>query len=128
MLAKEIGKIKTGGGTAVNFFPDLSLEEMKGWYSPASGFQKRGFCLAQWKGLWIGPHGAVVPCQPLGHEMGSVRKPAPLTAFSAGPAAKFRKALLRQGGFLPTCSRCGRSSYSSTYCVKAAVPAGKGRQ
>lgn len=117
-LAREIRKIKADSGPAVNFFPDLSLEEMKGWYSPSSGFQKRGFCLAQWKGLWLGPRGEVVPCQPLGHEMGSVGKTAPLGAFSAGPAARFRKALLRQGGFLPTCSRCGRSSYSSTYCVR----------
>ena len=126
-LAKEIEKIKAGRGAAVNFFPDLSREELEAWYSPSSGFQKRGFCLAQWKGLWLGPRGELVPCQPLGHEMGSVRKTPPLKAFSAGPAAKFRKALLRQGGFLPTCSRCGRSSYSSTYCLKAAVPAGTGK-
>lgn len=126
-LHKEIQKIKAGRGPAVNFFPDLSREELEGWYSPSSGFQKRGFCLAQWKGLWLGPRGEVVPCQPLGHEMGSARKGAPLAAFGAGPAAKFRKALLRQGGFLPTCSRCGRSSYSSTYCVKAAIPAGAGK-
>ena len=126
-LAKEIEKIKAGRGAAVNFFPDLGREELEGWYSPSSGFQKRGFCLAQWKGLWLGPRGELVPCQPLGHEMGSVRKTPPLKAFSAGPASKFRKALLRQGGFLPTCSRCGRSSYSSTYCLKAAVPAGTGK-
>lgn len=127
VLAKEIEKIKAASGPAVNFFPDLGREELEAWYSPVSGFQKRGFCLAQWKGLWIGPRGEVVPCQPLGHEMGNIKKTAPLKVFSAGPAAKFRKTLLGQGGFLPTCSRCGRSSYSSTYCLKAAVPAGTGK-
>ncbi|MDD5209746.1 MAG: radical SAM protein [Elusimicrobiales bacterium] len=128
VLAGEIKKIKADSGPAVNFFPNLSAEEMKGWYAPGSGFQKRGFCLAQWKGLWIGPRGEVVPCQPLGHEMGNIRKTAPLDVFSGKPAADFRKALLRRGGFLPTCSRCGRSSYSSTYCVKAAVPARVGKR
>ncbi len=128
VLAGEIKKIKSGSGPAVNFFPDLSEEEMKGWYSPRSDFRKRGFCLAQWKGLWIGPRGEVVPCQPLGHEMGSIRKTAPLDVFSGKPAAGFRKALLRLGGFLPTCSRCGRSSYSSTYCLKAAIPARTGKR
>lgn len=128
VLFREIKKIKADSGPAVNFFPDLSAEEMKGWYSPGCGFQKRGFCLAQWKGLWIGPRGEVVPCQPLGHEMGSIRKTAPLEVFGGKPAADFRKALLRLGGFLPTCSRCGRSSYSSTYCAKAAVPVRTGKR
>ena len=98
---------------AVRFDLDLSPEEMRGWYSPRADFKKRGFCLAQWKGLWIGPGGEVITCQPLGYEMGSVRAKPALEVFNGPGFKKFRAALLKSGGYLPTCSRCGRTSYTS---------------
>lgn len=112
-LARETALIKAAGDPSVRFDLDLSPEEMRGWYSPRSDFKKRGFCLAQWKGLWIGPRGEVITCQPLGHEMGSVRAQPALEVFNGPGFKKFRAALLKSGGYLPTCSRCGRTSYTS---------------
>lgn len=112
-LTRETALIKAAGDPAVRFDLDLSPEEMRGWYSPRSDFKKRGFCLAQWKGLWIGSCGEVLTCQPLGHEMGSVRAKPALEIFNGTDYRKFRAALLKSGGYLPTCSSCGRTSYTS---------------
>lgn len=46
-----------------------------------------------------------------GHVMGNVKDG--LTAFGGPGYDRFRKTPVRHGGFLPTCSRCGRTSYSA---------------
>jgi MoaA/NifB/PqqE/SkfB family radical SAM enzyme len=120
-LARQTARIKALKDPCVRFDLDLSPAEMRGWYSPRSGFKKRGFCLAQWKGLWIGPRGEVITCQPLGHEMGNVRDTPALEAFNGPAFRKFREVLLKCGGYLPTCSRCGRTSYTSIPSRKPAA-------
>lgn len=112
-LARETNKIKAACDPAVRFKLDLNPAEIRRWYSPRSDFKKRGFCLAQWNSLWIDPCGEVVSCQPMGYRMGSVRSRQALDIFNGQDFRKFRAALLKSGGYLPTCSRCGRTSYIS---------------
>lgn len=110
-LAAQVRKIKAEKDPGVRFDLDLSPAEMALWYDPSAEFRKKGFCLAQWKGLWVGPKGELLSCQPLGHVMGNIKDG--LAAFGGPGYARFRKTLVRHGGFLPTCSRCGRTSYST---------------
>ncbi|MBI4352181.1 MAG: radical SAM protein [Elusimicrobia bacterium] len=112
-LARETALIKAAGDPAVRFQPDLAPEELRAWYSPRSAFKKPGFCLAQWRGLWIDPRGELITCQPLGHALGSIRSKPALEVFNGPGFRKFRAALLKNGGYLPTCSRCGRTTFTS---------------
>lgn len=112
-LARETARIKAAGDPAVRFQPDLGPEGIRDWYSPLSDFKQPGFCLAQWKGLWINPFGEIISCQPLGLVLGSIRRRPALKEFNGNGFTKFRSLLLKTGGYLPTCSRCGRTSFSS---------------
>ncbi|MBI5745110.1 MAG: radical SAM protein [Elusimicrobia bacterium] len=112
-LYAQIHKIKAEKDPRVRFDLELSAGEMRKWYDPASRLSKKGFCMSPWNGVWIAPSGEIVSCQPLGHRLGSALKDGCLGAFNSPAYAGFRKALLRRGGFLPTCSRCGRTAYMS---------------
>jgi len=113
-LAAEIKKIKAERDPGVRFDLDLAPAGLKKWYAPKIKFLKKGFCLGQWNGVWIGPNGDIVSCQPLGHTMGNITEGDWLAAYNGPAYRKFRELLKKQGGFLPTCSRCGRTSYTST--------------
>ena len=114
-LAAEINKIKAAKDPSVRFDLDLTEAEMKLWYDPKRKFTKKGFCLGQWNGIWVSPNGDIVPCQPLGHVMGNITQDDWLAAYNGPAYREFRKLLIKQRGFLPTCSRCGRTSYTSTH-------------
>ncbi len=112
-LYAQISKIKKEHDPRVRFDLDLSRGEMENWYDPAASLEKKGFCVSPWNGLWIDPAGNIVSCQPLGHRLGSALNGNCLKAFNGPVYAEFRKTLARHGGFLPTCSRCGRTAYMS---------------
>lgn len=112
-LYAQIAKIKAEKDPGVRFDMELSLPEMKRWYDPAATLRKKGFCMSPWNGIWLDPKGDIVSCQPLGHKLGSAVKEGCLKAFNGPAYARFRATLARHGGFLPTCSRCGRTAYMS---------------
>jgi len=114
-LAAQIRKIKAEKDPSVRFDLDLDEAGMKLWYDTKVKFAKKGFCLGQWNGIWAGPNGDIVSCQPLGHVMGNISKGDWRAAYNGPAYAKFRDLLVKQGGFLPTCSRCGRTSYTSAH-------------
>ena len=112
-LSAQLSKIKAEKDPRVRLDLDMPRGEMKKWYEPDSAPGKKGFCMSPWNGLWIDPAGDIVSCQPLGHKLGSALKGNALKVFNGPVYARFRKTLARHGGFLPTCSRCGRTTYMS---------------
>jgi len=105
-LAAQISRIKAAGGP-VSFYPDLSGPALRAWYSARSDFKKPGFCRGQFSAAWLSPSGELLSCQPLAVALGSPE------AYNGPAYAAFRKLLLKSGGFLPACRRCGREPYSS---------------
>ncbi|OGR45268.1 MAG: hypothetical protein A2X35_03215 [Elusimicrobia bacterium GWA2_61_42] len=112
-LHAQILRIKAEKDPKVRFDQELSLKEMENWYDPKAALAKKGFCMSPWNGIWVDPAGDIISCQPLGHKLGSALKGNCLEAFNGPEYARFRKTLARHGGFLPTCSRCGRTAYMS---------------
>ena len=112
-LHAQIMKIKAEKDPGVRFDLELSPGEMKRWYDPSAVLKKKGFCMSPWNGIWVDPAGEIISCQPLGHKLGSALKENCLKTFNGPAYARFRKTLARHGGFLPTCSRCGRTAYMS---------------
>ena len=112
-LFAQISKIKAEKDPKVRLDLNLSRGEMGKWYDPGSALEKKGFCISLWNGIWIDPAGNIISCQPLGHRLGSALKRNVLKAFNGPVYAKFRRTLVGHGGFLPTCSRCGRTAYMS---------------
>jgi len=114
-LAAETAKIKAEKDPSIRFDLDLTENEMRLWYDPKTRITKQGFCLGQWNSVWVGPNGDMISCQPLGHVMGNITQGDWLKTYNGPAYRKFRKLLIKQGGFLPTCSRCGRTSYTSAH-------------
>jgi len=106
-LAAQISRIRAAAGPAVSFYPDLSGPALRAWYSPRSAFKKPGFCRGQFSAAWLSPSGELLSCQPLAVALGAPG------AYNGPAYAAFRKLLLKSGGFLPACRRCGREPYSS---------------
>lgn len=104
---------RLSGGSA-KFYPDLDLEGIRAWYNPRSQFKRHGFCAGQWRAAWVSPYGDLLTCQPLAH----LTQKAPLkdlaAAYRGEGYAAFRRLLIRCGGFLPACRRCGREPYHPT--------------
>lgn len=95
---------------AVKFYPDLDQAGIKAWYDPSRSFRKSGRCAGQWNAAWVSPYGELLSCQPLAHKLsGQDEKPA--KAYSGRAYSDFRAALLKAGGFFPSCGRCGREPY-----------------
>jgi len=94
---------------AVKFYPALDPAGIKAWYDPSRSLKKAGRCAGQWDALWISPYGDLLSCQPLACALGPAADP--LAAYNGPAYVAFRKALLRAGGFFPSCGRCGREPY-----------------
>ncbi|MFA6028452.1 MAG: radical SAM protein [Elusimicrobiota bacterium] len=114
-LLREMARIRAERDPSVRFELDLTPAEIRAWYDPAAEVPKKGFCLGQWNCLWVVPDGTLVSCQPLGHRLGRLRGGDYRRAFNGPAYRRFRALLMRQGGFLGVCSRCGRSSHSSEH-------------
>jgi MoaA/NifB/PqqE/SkfB family radical SAM enzyme len=112
-LVREIKTIKELGGSRIKFYPDLDFTGIKAWYDPARTFKKTGFCAGQWDALWISPYGNLLTCQPLAHNISSVREGNLRLAYNSPAYTAFRRALLKRGGFFPACARCGREPYQA---------------
>lgn len=112
-LYEQILKIKGERDPGVRFDLELSRAEMKRWYDPRAKLERGGTCMGLRNGLWIDPSGNLISCQPLGCRLGSALKENCLAAFNGPAYGRFRAALAQSGGFLPTCSRCGRAAYMS---------------
>lgn len=109
-LAREISAITKEGGAS--FYPALKGAALRAWYSPSMVFRKPGFCRGQFGAAWFSPAGELLTCQPLAVKI-SGRTGDFLKAYGGPAYAAFRKMLLRNGGFLPVCRRCGREPYAS---------------
>jgi len=107
VLAAEISKIKAEAGNSVSFYPDLPGPALRAWYSPGARFKKSGFCRGQFSAAWLSPSGQLLTCQPLAVKIGGPE------TYNGPAYAAFRKLLIKNGGFLPACRRCGREPYSS---------------
>ncbi|MDD2805046.1 MAG: DegT/DnrJ/EryC1/StrS family aminotransferase [Elusimicrobiales bacterium] len=106
-LSAQIARIRASAGPSVSFYPDLSGQALRAWYSTRSNFKKPGFCRGQFSAAWLSPSGELLSCQPLAVTLGAPG------AYNGPSYASFRRLLLKSGGFLPACRRCGREPYSS---------------
>ena len=82
--------------------PDLSLDEIKDWYSPA--FKTKRKCLFVYRSLFIYPNGDVVPCENFKFVMGNINKEPFLDIWNSPNYVKFRKGLRKS--IYPGCARC----------------------
>jgi MoaA/NifB/PqqE/SkfB family radical SAM enzyme len=126
-LVEQVAFIKAQRDPKVRFDLDLSPTEMLAWYDPRRAFSKKGFCLGQWKGLWLAPDGEAISCQPLNFRLGRVSGDDWKSVFNGARFDAFRRLLIKQGGFLPSCARCGRTSYSSAFYQDFIADAEKSR-
>jgi len=111
-LVSEIKKIKNHRDKKVRFFPDLSDNDIYKWYNPDITYKRKGFCKGQFDSLWISPYGDILSCQPLSYRLGRLNLSDPLSSVNSKKYFKFRKFLIKEGGFFPVCSRCGREPYT----------------
>jgi radical SAM protein with 4Fe4S-binding SPASM domain len=106
VLAGQIGNIReTHGDLNLDFVPDLTDEEMRGYYEDPKFLPQRtsNRCLSPWTTTYIYPNGDVVPC--LSYVAGNVRKDRFLDIWNGESFREFRRALRGCGSF-PVCSRC----------------------
>ena len=111
-LAKGAAEVRRLAGKDAKFYPPLTGREIKKWYSPAAKMERPGFCLGQFNAAWFAPDGSLLTCQPLAARI-SRRTAAPLAAYNGQAYKAFRRLLIKNGGFFPSCRRCGRAPYSS---------------
>ena len=111
-LAAGAAEVRRLAGDSVKFYPRLNAAGIKAWYSPSARLKRPGFCLGQFNAAWFAPDGALLSCQPLAVRL-AARPPDPLGAYNGAAYASLRKLLVRNGGFFPSCRRCGRAPYSS---------------
>ena len=97
-----IKKIKKKFPSGVTFTPDLSLSEVRNWYSP--NFKTKRKCLFLWRGLFIYPNGDVYPCESLKYPIGNIYKEAFSAIWNNEKYIKLRKVIKK--GLLPACARC----------------------
>lgn len=112
-LAAEISKIKAEAGDSALFYPSLRGPALRAWYSPRARFKKTGFCRGQFSAAWFSPAGETLTCQPLAVKINAPKGGGPLAAHNSPAYAAFRRLLVRNGGFLPACRRCGREPYTA---------------
>ena len=82
--------------------PDLSLKEIKDWYS--SQFKSKRKCYFIYRGCFIYPNGDVVPCESLKFIMGNIREQRFNEIWNSKKYIKFRNKLKK--GLFPACARC----------------------
>lgn len=110
-LAVQIRKIKKEAGRAVSFFPDLNGTRLRAWYDSARRERRAGLCRGQFRAAWFSPAGELLSCQPLAVKIASAGDGFK-EAYNGPAYTAFRKLLLKNGGFLPACRRCGREPYA----------------
>lgn len=113
-LAAQISEVRAAvkdGFGSVKFMPDLNTRQIGAWYDRKALLRKQGVCRAQWNQLWLSPWGDVLACVPLIHALGNIRERPWREIYNGSEFRAFRETLLKAGGLLPTCSRCGRESY-----------------
>jgi len=84
------------------FTPDLTLEEIKSWYS--SNFKSKRKCYFVWRGCFVYPNGDVAPCESIKMIMGNINEEPFMKIWNSKKYIKFRKVLKK--GLLPACARC----------------------
>jgi len=97
-----IKDLKKRFGLNVTFLPDLSLPEVKNWYS--KDFKTGRKCLFLWRGLFIYPNGDVYPCESLKYPVGNIYRENLSEIWNNERYLMLRKVLRK--GLLPACARC----------------------
>lgn len=85
-----------------NITPDLTLREIRDWYS--SNFKSKRRCYFAYRGCFIYPNGDVVPCESIKFTMGNLHSQKFMDVWNSKKYIKFRKVLRRS--LLPACARC----------------------
>jgi molybdenum cofactor biosynthesis enzyme MoaA len=112
-LAAEISKIKAEAGDSVHFYPSLEGPALRAWYSLRGSFKKTGFCRGQFSAAWFSPAGETLTCQPLAVKINAAPGAGALETHNSPAYSSFRRLLIRNGGFLPACRRCGREPFTA---------------
>lgn len=99
---EQIKKLRSEFGDRIAFTPELSDEELRGWYSPA--FDSKRKCLFMFRGLFVYPNGDAYPCESISYKMGNVFKEGFSSVWNGERYKKFRRILKK--GLLPACARC----------------------
>lgn len=95
------------GGLKVDFYPNLSREELRTYYEHPWKVPRGygGRCLSPWIVAYVFPDGEVRPCLNSTYSFGNI-KDRPFGAVWNSPAAiKFRKTL-KDSRMFPACARC----------------------
>jgi MoaA/NifB/PqqE/SkfB family radical SAM enzyme len=82
--------------------PSLSPREIRHWYNPDFGVQRR--CLFIWQSTVINADGTVFPCQYHAWPMGNIREQSLSEIWNNDRYRHFRRVLRK--GLLPGCARC----------------------
>lgn len=97
-----IKQLKEKFGKTIAFIPDLSLQEIRSWYSDR--FKINAKCLFIWRGLFIYPNGDVYPCESLRYPLGNIYKEGFMDIWNSSKYVRLRRQLRK--GLLPACARC----------------------
>jgi len=97
-----IRNLKKEFGSGITFVPELSLPEVKNWYS--SNFKTKAKCLFLWRGLFVYPNGDVYPCESLRYPIGNIYRQDFKDIWNSNRYTKLRRIIKK--GLLPACARC----------------------
>ena len=107
-LYKKMGEIlKLQHKFSVDFYPNLSLEELKEYYLNPCYVPKEypARCLSPWVVAYVFPDGGVRPCLNSSYSFGNVREKHFSEIWNSRQAVEFRKTL-KNSKIFPACIRC----------------------
>jgi len=99
---EAIKKLKEKFASDITFVPDLSLREVRSWYS--DDFKTDRKCRFLWRGLFVYPNGDVYPCESLKYPIGNIYKDSFTKIWNNERYTKLRMVIKK--GLLPACARC----------------------
>ncbi len=102
------GVLKEKHPFSVDFYPNLSLEELRRYYSTDGGYRPRQYparCLSPFLVAYVFPDGNVRPCLNVSYSFGDLHDMPFLHAWNSARAVEYRR-FLKHCGIFPACVRC----------------------